>query len=144
MGQTTLRQDQHEAAAHARRAIGDARPHLYAELPGVARRLDVGGVDVKRTMRWLIGAGTRRIADADLRCIETPTALVWGGHDRMVPVRLAERAHASFGWPLSVIDDSGHVPFLERPDEFLAALTGALDPQSSTTQDSTTHDRRYA
>lgn len=69
----------------------------------------------------------RRIADADLRRIRIPTAMVWGRHDRMVPLGLAERAHACFGWPLDVIDDSGHVPFLERPDEFLEALQRVID-----------------
>jgi 2-hydroxymuconate-semialdehyde hydrolase len=81
---------------------------------------------VKQMMRWLIRAGTVRIADSELRRIEVPTTLLWGRQDRMVPVGLAERAQASFGWPLSVIDDSGHVPFLERPDEFVGALERAL------------------
>ena len=29
-------------------------------------------------------------------------------------------------WPLHVIDDAGHVPHIERPNAFLAALHGAL------------------
>jgi 2-hydroxymuconate-semialdehyde hydrolase len=81
---------------------------------------------VKRTMRGLIRAGTQRVSDAELRSIDIPAALVWGRHDRMVPVGLAERGHATFGWPLAVIEECGHVPFLERPNEFIAALRAAL------------------
>ena len=40
-------------------------------------------------MGQLIRAGKRRIPDADLRRIETPTALIWGRHDRFVPLSLA-------------------------------------------------------
>jgi len=81
---------------------------------------------VKRTMRQLIRIGTKQVPDAELRRIEVPTALLWGRHDRFVPLRLAESASARLGWPLHVIDDAGHVPHLEQPDAFLAALHSAL------------------
>ena len=81
---------------------------------------------VKRTMRQLIRSGTKQVPDAELRRIEVPTALPWGRHDRMTPLRLAEGANARLGWPLHVIDDAGHVPHIERPNAFLAALHGAL------------------
>jgi pimeloyl-ACP methyl ester carboxylesterase len=55
--------------------------------------------------------------------------LLWGRHDRMAPLRLAERASSRFGWPLFVIDDSGHVPFVEQPDAFLEALGKAMEPR---------------
>lgn len=81
---------------------------------------------VKRTMRQLIKAGTRQIPDTTLRRIETPTELLWGRHDRMTPLRLAESAGTKLGWPLHVIDDAGHVPHIEQPKRFLAALYSAL------------------
>jgi 2-hydroxymuconate-semialdehyde hydrolase len=77
---------------------------------------------IKRTMRHLIRTCTRQIPDAELRRIATPTTLLWGRHDRMVRLRVGESASGRFGWPLHVIDDAGHVPHMERPDEFLAAL----------------------
>ena len=71
-------------------------------------------------MRQLVKAGTRRIPEDDLRRIEIPTtALLWGRHDRMAPLRLAESASTTLGWPLHVIEDAGHVPHLEQPDAFL-------------------------
>jgi pimeloyl-ACP methyl ester carboxylesterase len=81
---------------------------------------------VKRTMRRLIREGTRRIPDAELARIEIPTALVWGRHDRFVPLALAVVAGARHGWPRHVVEEAGHVPHIERPEAFLEALRHAL------------------
>jgi 2-hydroxymuconate-semialdehyde hydrolase len=86
---------------------------------------------VQRTMRQLIRLGKRRIPDDELRRIAVPTALLWGRHDRMVPLRVAEDAHARLGWPLHVVDGVGHVPHVDRPDAFLRALHDALGPASA-------------
>jgi pimeloyl-ACP methyl ester carboxylesterase len=66
-------------------------------------------------MRQLIGAGRRRVPDDDLRRIAVPTALLWGRHDRFVALDLGQAASTRLGWPLEVIDDTGHVPHIERP-----------------------------
>jgi pimeloyl-ACP methyl ester carboxylesterase len=78
---------------------------------------------VKRTMRQLIKDGTKQIPDAELGRIEIPTSLVWGRHDRFVPLELAESASARLGWPLHVIDAAGHVPHIEQADAYLRALS---------------------
>ena len=78
---------------------------------------------VKRTMNGLIRSGTRRVPDAELRRIGVPAALLWGRHDRMTPLPLAEAASARLGWPLHVIDDAAHVPHIEQPDRFLEVLS---------------------
>lgn len=80
---------------------------------------------VKRTMRHLIGTCTKQVPDAELRCIGVPTALLWGRHDRFVSLRLAEDAASRLGWPLHVIDRSGHIPHIEQRDAFLDALSRA-------------------
>lgn len=77
---------------------------------------------VKRTMRQLVRAGAQQIPDAELQQIAVPTSLLWGRHDRMAPLRLAEAASAELGWPLRVIDDAGHVPHVEQPEAFVDAL----------------------
>ena len=82
---------------------------------------------VKRTMRQLIGSCTKQIDDAELRRIPIATELLWGRHDRFVSLGLAEATSARLGWPLHVIDEAGHVPHVERPEAFLAALSSALD-----------------
>jgi len=77
---------------------------------------------VKRTMRRLIKTCTKRIPDDELRRIEVRTTLIWGSHDRFVPLSLAEGASARLDWPLRVIDETGHVPHIERTEAFLDAL----------------------
>ena len=71
--------------------------------------------------------GTKRIPDEDLRRIKVPVALIWGRHDRVMPLKYAERASADFGWPLHVIEDAGHVPMAEQPAAFGAALREVLE-----------------
>ena len=80
---------------------------------------------VKRAMRQLIKAGTKQVADTELRRIAVPTTLLWGRHDRFVPLTLAEDASARLGWPLDVVNDAGHAPHIERPDAFVDALRAA-------------------
>ncbi|WP_345044935.1 alpha/beta hydrolase [Georgenia daeguensis] len=88
-----------------------------------AYRLSCGQVPhVRRAMRQAISVGRVHIPDAALERITTPTALVWGRHDRMVPLDLADAASARLGWPLTVVDHAGHLPFVEEPAAFLAAL----------------------
>lgn len=77
---------------------------------------------VKRATKQLVRSGTIEIPTGELRRIVAPTALVWGRHDRMTSIDLAEAASARTGWPLHVIDDAGHVPFVEQPDAFMEAL----------------------
>jgi pimeloyl-ACP methyl ester carboxylesterase len=98
------------------------RPEWYAAFDAYSRSR--GAVPhVKRTMRQLIKTGTRQIAGSELQRITAPTALLWGRHDRMVPLRLAEAASASLGWPLHVIDDAGHAAHIERPAAFLREIS---------------------
>jgi 2-hydroxymuconate-semialdehyde hydrolase len=81
---------------------------------------------VKKAMRQLIKANTRRIPDAELRLIDVPTSLLWGRRDRMVPLSLAQGAGGRLGWPLDVVDGAGHAPHLEEPEAFSRALHSAL------------------
>lgn len=66
------------------------------------------------------------IPTADLERISVPTTLVWGRHDPVNRVRVAEAASESFGWPLHLIEDAGDDPPLEQPEAFLRALRSAL------------------
>jgi pimeloyl-ACP methyl ester carboxylesterase len=78
---------------------------------------------VKKTMRRLIATQTKPIPDGELDLIDIPTTLLWGRHDRMVPVAIGEAASARHGWPLHVIDEAGHAPHVEQPDAFVETLT---------------------
>ncbi|MCW3015245.1 MAG: alpha/beta hydrolase fold protein [Solirubrobacterales bacterium] len=61
---------------------------------------------------------------AEIRC---PTLLYWGRQDRIVPVRDAGRFLASIpGARCVILDDTGHLAMLERPQRFNADVTAFL------------------
>ena len=75
--------------------------------------------------RLLRELGTKPIPPQELARIAVPTSLIWGRHDRVMRLRIAERASARYGWPLHVVEDAGHFT-LEQPEASLAALRVAL------------------
>jgi 2-hydroxymuconate-semialdehyde hydrolase len=78
---------------------------------------------VRRTMNRLIRSATKQVPDAELERIPIPASLLWGRHDRFVPVALGEAASSRLGWPLHVVEGAGHVPHVERSEAFLEALS---------------------
>ncbi len=85
-------------------------------------RLRAAVPHVKRAMAQLLKAGTKQVPDSELRRLEAPATLLWGRHDRFVPLALGEAAAARLGWPLHVIDRAGHVPHIEQCEAWLDAL----------------------
>ncbi len=77
-------------------------------------------------MRRLIAKEARPIPDAELDRIDIPTTLLWGRHDRMVPLSIGEAAASRHGWPLHVIDDAAHAPHIEQPEAFAETLTSMM------------------
>jgi pimeloyl-ACP methyl ester carboxylesterase len=75
--------------------------------------------------RLLRELGTKTISPQELARIAVPTALIWGRHDRVMRLRIAEQASTRYGWPLHVIEDAGHFS-VEQPDAFQKALRAAL------------------
>jgi pimeloyl-ACP methyl ester carboxylesterase len=73
---------------------------------------------VKRTMRELIASQTKQIPADELDRISTPTVLLWGRGDRMVPLAVGIDAARRHDWPLRVVDGAAHVPHIEQPDAF--------------------------
>lgn len=71
--------------------------------------------------------GLPAIAPAVLQGITVPVALIWGRHDRAIPLAVAEAASKRYGWPLQVIENAADDPPMEQPAAFLAALASALD-----------------
>jgi 2-hydroxymuconate-semialdehyde hydrolase len=78
-------------------------------------------------MRQLVKAGTTRLTDAELQRVGVSTALVWGRHDPMFPLAIAEEASARLGWPLRIVEDAGHLPHVEQPAGFVQAPVGLTD-----------------
>ena len=62
-----------------------------------------------------------------LRRVKSPTLVVWGKQDGLVPLAHGEAYHqAIVGSELKVIDNCGHSPQFERPSEFVTLLEGFL------------------
>jgi len=63
-----------------------------------------------------------------LRRVKSPTLVVWGKQDRLVPLAHGETYHNAIrGSELKVIDRCGHSPQLERPAEFVAMVEEFLE-----------------
>ena len=58
-----------------------------------------------------------------LRYVEAPTLLLWGENDRLIPAAYADDFAARLRRAeVALIADAGHLPMLEQPDAFLAAV----------------------
>lgn len=69
----------------------------------------------------------------EIRC---PTLIVWGREDALVPVRDAETFERLIPHSRQVVmDDTGHVPMLERPDQFNRCLIEFLEEPAPTAGD---------
>ena len=56
-----------------------------------------------------------------------PTLVAWGRDDAIIPVSAGRLYHESIpGSRLAILDDCGHRPEIERPDEFAELLAGFL------------------
>jgi pimeloyl-ACP methyl ester carboxylesterase len=63
-----------------------------------------------------------------LHRIDVPTLLIWGDHDRLFPKEHALAFQKEIaGSELVTIPKCGHVPQIEKPDAFVAALEHFLD-----------------
>ena len=74
--------------------------------------------------RALFGpAGQRQILLDHLPTLTTPTLVIWGGCDYVLPVHQAQAAvNLLPTGRLSVFPDCGHLPHVEQPDRFAAVL----------------------
>ena len=55
-----------------------------------------------------------------LKFVRVPSLIVWGRHDGIVPLNCGEIYHEVLqGSTLHIIEECGHIPQLEKPDEFL-------------------------
>jgi len=105
-----------------RLSLGDRWPAFQAY--GLDRNSNPGLKVANRQLLRRIG--TRPIAGSELATIKTPVALIWGDQDRIMRLGIAEAAHRQFGWPLHVIQNSGHTTKWDQPDAFVDALESAI------------------
>jgi 4,5:9,10-diseco-3-hydroxy-5,9,17-trioxoandrosta-1(10),2-diene-4-oate hydrolase len=96
---------------------------FLTEQHALARR--PGQLEASTAMaRALFGPhGQRQILTGRLPALTTPTLIIWGDRDYLLPVSQAHTAvkHLPHG-RLSVFPDCGHLPHVEHPDRFAAVL----------------------
>ena len=96
---------------------------LVAEVAGSAR--NVGLVAYERQLTAIMN---RRDSSPTLASISCPTLVLCGRQDLTTPVQLHEAMADNIeGAELVIVEDSGHLPTLEKPDVVSAALRRWLD-----------------
>lgn len=115
---------------------------LRAEMDGRMELLEAYALErarepeLKTALRRLMpGLGVPAIPAADLESISAPTTLIWGRDDLQVPLAVAERVSARYGWPLHVIDGARDDPAIEQPRAFMNALRAVLEAPAAGAQD---------
>ena len=82
------------------------------------------GYTIERT---LAGFAQAQFEDAKLGSIHVPTLVVWGREDELISVTRAEKFRNGIpGAKLVVFEQCGHVPQLEKPDDFNRAVLDFL------------------
>jgi 3-oxoadipate enol-lactonase len=77
-------------------------------------------------LRALSGDGLSDV-DAGLSSISKPTALLWGQHDRLVPVSVGRRLQATIpGATLDIVPGARHFTPEESPRQIADAVAGLL------------------
>ena len=65
-----------------------------------------------------------------LKRIGVPTRIIWGRQDQMVPLECGEIYHQAIPRSeLAIIDECGHSPQIEKPDEFIKQALDFFDVQ---------------
>ena len=77
------------------------------------------------TLRGVVGSGGQRVDAADRLYLAEgiPVLIVWGARDRIIPVEHGKRAHEAMpGSRLEIFEEAGHLPQVEAPARFVAAV----------------------
>jgi pimeloyl-ACP methyl ester carboxylesterase len=90
-----------------------------------------------RTLRGIVDHRGQRVGATDRLYLmnDIPCLLIWGDHDRIIPVehgRLAHRAMASS--QLEIFEGSGHFPHVDDPDRFAQTVKAFIDTTTPAAQ----------
>jgi pimeloyl-ACP methyl ester carboxylesterase len=100
------------------RSLRQARPRFLPVVLGDTLR--AGLVTLYRSSGQLLDDGTLR---GQLSSIKAPTLLIWGERDHLVPAALAAGYEQTIPEArLVLLEHAGHMPMLERPEQFSRAV----------------------
>jgi pimeloyl-ACP methyl ester carboxylesterase len=98
------------------------------------------------TLRAVIDPWGQRVSATDRLYLaaDTPTLIVWGKRDPLIPVAHAGIAHRGMpGSRMEVFDRAGHFPMLDEPARFARTLTGFIEETEPSRFDLTDEDLDY-
>lgn len=82
-----------------------------------------------RMKRVVAGGVLDYVVDAKLSSLKTPTTLIWGRDDGVLPVAYAEALQKKIaGSQLIVIDGAAHMPHRQQPERFVECLSKSSSP----------------
>jgi pimeloyl-ACP methyl ester carboxylesterase len=88
------------------------------------------------TLRSVVDVTGQRVSAVDRLYLaaETPTLIIWGDHDHIIPVDQGRTTHEAIpGSRLEIFVGSGHFPHCERPDRFCEVLCDFMQTTSAST-----------
>jgi 2-hydroxy-6-oxonona-2,4-dienedioate hydrolase len=98
-------------------SVGKLAHDFYVKLPKVDN-----GVVLKALGPHMLA---QQVRDDQLQMITTPTLVIWGHEDKILPLKDGRHIAAQIpGARIVIIENSGHIPAVEQPRAFLAALGG--------------------
>lgn len=96
----------------------ESQPELAAQVRAMMLRTPLTGM-----LGDLAGLRDRADSTPTLASITVPTLVIHGARDQLIPLAEAERLRDGIaGARLAIIDEAGHLPNLEQPDVFNAAI----------------------
>lgn len=130
-----------EPMMHARRVLGAPLANVGVVRRGllwgaVAEPARMGSDDARAMLAssrgaQRMGGAVRAVLRIDLSAtlsrLDVPLGVLWGRHDGIVPIAVMERIRAARpDVAVETLRDAGHVPQLELPRAFVAAVTRLL------------------
>jgi pimeloyl-ACP methyl ester carboxylesterase len=115
------------------RSLPSRAAHLMVELYEARRWLPMLAADALRTGPVDVARGIAFVSGRDLReelaAVHTPTLLIWGERDRLVPLHVAEEWRQTLPDARLAYLACGHVPMLEAPGELADSMLFFLDEE---------------
>lgn len=89
-----------------------------------------------QTLRAVVDQSGQRVSATDKLYLAAavPTLIMWGDHDRIIPVQQAHATHAAIpGSRLEIFEGAGHFPHCEQPEAFARTLIDFMQSTAAST-----------